>query len=170
MHSIFTVKYRREGGCSMDPGSESLPIWVRATLSLKCCPRFSKSMIHPDSYSWAVTRREESRSRFSLPSQLTVPGCQVNERGVLGGVLLHPALDWFPKPLTFETSGAVSPLCSRSRTLFPVFWADCLLRMCLQMPMFLLISNEETAVTSLLEETFAACCRQNHVSFFSPHR
>lgn len=92
------------------------------------------------------------------------PGCQVNKRCVLGGILLHPALDWFSKSLTFETSGALSHLCSRSRTLLPGFWADCPLRMCLQMPMFLLVSNGETAVTSLLEETFATCCQKNHVS------
>ena len=119
----------------------------------------------------AITRRrEESRSSFSLFSKLTVPGCQVNKRGVLGGVLLQPALDWFPKPLTFQTSGALSCLCSRSRTLLPVFWADCPQKMYLQMPMLLLISKGETAVTSLLEETFATCCQQNHISFFSPHR
>lgn len=76
-------------------------------------------MIHPDIYSWAITKGERIKIRVLPALPANRPGCQVNKRCVLGGILLHPALDWFSKSLTLKRQG-----------LFPTSAPD--LRLCYQ--------------------------------------
>lgn len=58
----------------------------------------------------------------------------------------------FPKPLTFQTTVALSCFCSRSRNLLPVFWADFWASPAEDFAnaTFPLMLNGEIAVTSLL--------------------